>query len=129
MSIEQLLTDLTEAIRENTEALKGSGGGTTTKKSSGGTTTKKTTTKKAATKKQEVTVDEIAKRAGAFLKTGSKDEREAAKSAVKAIIDHFDADRITNIDPENFPEVLKLIDAYEAGEDPLAEEGNDESMI
>lgn len=124
MSIEQLLTDLTEAIRENTEAVKGAGGATTKKAPA-----KKAPAKKAPAKKQEVTVDEIAKRAGAFLKTGSKDEREAAKSAVKAIIEHFDADRITNIDPENFPEVLKLIDAYEAGEDPLAEEGGDESMI
>ena len=125
MSIEKLLTELIEAIRENTAALSGSATSPTPKPSAKKTTAKKTAAKKSA----EITVDALAKRVGEYLKTGSKEDREIATKSVMAIVKHFDAERITKIDPEHFPEVVRLLDAYEAGEDPLADVDEEESII
>ena len=120
MSIEKLLTDLTAAVEANTAALLGGASADT-----GGETkapAKKAPAKKAPAKKAAITVDVLAKRFGEYLKTGSKDDREVAKANVTALIAHFDTDRLTNLDPENFEEALAFLDQFEAGEDPFGGE-------
>lgn len=138
MSIEALLARVADALEANTTAMhalmKDSAG---TKPASTGAKpaakpaakpTAKTTAKKGATSVEDVT-DKVT----AYLKTGTKAEREERKGQVKQIIEHFDVDRFTNIDPENFDEALGFLEAFEAGDDPFggdgAEEGEDEDAM
>lgn len=92
----------------------------------------KTTTDK---RKGEITAEHVTERVTAFLKTGDKETRDERKTQVKAIIDHYGADRFTNIDPAKFEEALGFLSAYEAGEEPDfgdadGDEGDgDDSMV
>lgn len=145
MSIEALLKEHVAALNANTEALNkliASGGSkpaasgkatSTSAKSSSGT---KSTASSAKTTKSkgETTVEDVSERVTGYLKTGSKAEREDRKGHVKAIIDHYGAERFTTIDPENFDEALGFLKAFEDGEDPFAgdggdEDGEDEAMV
>tara|TARA_Y100000593_G_scaffold83521_2_gene157528 strand:- start:31203 stop:31637 length:435 start_codon:yes stop_codon:yes gene_type:complete len=135
MSIEKLLTRVAEALEANTDAMtklmesgaKSSGGSTkastSSTKSTGGTkaSSSKTTKSKGAT-----TAEDVADTVGKYLKTGSKAERDERKGHVKAIIDHYDVDRFTNIDPESFDEALGYLKAFENGEDPFDGGGQEE---
>ena len=75
----------------------------------------KTTTTK---KKAETTAEDVAAKVTAFLKVGDKALRDERKEQVKTIIDHYGADRFTNIDPASFDEALGFLADYEAGEVP-----------
>lgn len=75
----------------------------------------KTTTTKT---KGEPTVADVTERVTAFMKVSDKDVRDERKAQVKTIIDHYGADRFTNIDPANFAEALGFLKAYEDGEEP-----------
>lgn len=126
MSLEAKIEELTEALKENTAALLGSEAKTPAKKPAG----KKPPAKKPAGKKDdEITVDELAKKFGAYLKTGDKDERAAAAANVKALIDHYDTDRLTNLDAENYAEALDYLKQFEAGEDPFDIAEDDDSGL
>lgn len=125
MAIEKLLTDLIAAVEANTAAIQGGASAETPAKKAApakSAPAKKAPAKKAPAKKAAITVDVIAKRFGEYLKTGSKDDREAAKANVTALIAHFDTDRLTNLDPESFEDALAFLDQFEAGEDPFGEE-------
>ena len=135
MSIETLLTRVAEALESNTEAMhalmKDSAGASkpaskpaaekTAAKPAAKPAANKTTTKKGAT-----TVEDVTEKVTAYLKTGSKAEREEHKEHVKAILDHYAADRFTNIDSENFDEALGFLEQFAAGEDPFDGGGADE---
>lgn len=141
MSIEALLTRVAEALEANTEAMHALMKDSAGSKSSG---TKSTSLTKAADKpaasskttkkKGETTVEDVTEKVTTYLKTGSKAEREERKGHVKAILDHYDAERFTGIDPENFDEALGYLAQFEEGEDPFAgdgaeEEGDDDAMV
>lgn len=82
---------------------------------------------KPAGKKAETTAEHVAERVTAFLKVGDKALRDERKEQVKTIIDHYGADRFTNIDPANFDEALGFLKAYEDGEVPdFGDDGGDE---
>ena len=93
----------------------------------------KTTTDK---RKGEITAEHVAERVTTFLKTGDKETRDERKLQAKTIIDHYGADRFTNIDAAHFEEALGFLSAYEAGEEPdfgdasgEDDGGDDESMV
>ena len=82
---------------------------------------------KPAGKKAETTAEHVAERVTAFLKVGDKALRDERKEQVKTIIDHYGADRFTNIDPASFDEALGFLKAYEDGEVPdFGDDGGDE---
>lgn len=138
MSIEALLTRVAEALEANTEAMhslmKDSAGSKSTSTSNKSADTKSTGTKSTGTKssskttksKGATTVEDVTEKVTAYLKTGSKAEREERKEHVKAIIDHYEVDRFSNIDPENFDEALGFLAQFEEGEDPFGGDGQDE---
>ena len=82
----------------------------------------KTTTTKT---KGEPTVADVTERVTAFMKVSDKDVRDERKAQVKTIIDHYGADRFTNIDPANFAEALGFLKAYEDGEEPDFGDGDE----
>lgn len=132
MSLEAAIAKLTEAVEANTKALLGGGGASTGGTKPAGSkpagTKPSGTTKK--TEKKGPSADDLASAFGEYLKTGDKDERAEAKANVKKIIDHFEVDRITNLDAENYQEALDLLAQFKDGEDPLGdgEEGDDDLM-
>lgn len=65
--------------------------------------------------KGQMTSDDVATIVTKFLKTGSAEEREERKTQVKTIIDHYGADRFTNIDPAHFEEAIGFLRVYEEG--------------
>ena len=121
MSLEQELAKLTKALEENTAALKAGGG---SKPASGGSKPASGGTKR--TTKKKLTKDGLIEEFGAHMKVSDKDEREANKGHVKAILEHLDCDRITNLPEDQFEEALALLKKYQEGEDPLAGEGEEE---
>lgn len=130
MSLEAKIEALTAAVEANTEAVLAAAGGAAKAPAKSGTVAKKTTAAKKTTKKAP-TADDLAEQFGSYMKTGSKDARDEAKANVKAIIGHFDVDRITNLDEENYAEALELLAKFKAGENPLdddEEEGDDDLM-
>lgn len=124
MSLEAAIAKLTEAVEANTAAR--AGGEPTAKKAPA----KKAPAKKAPAKKKGPTSDDVAAAFGEYLKTGDKDDRDTAKANVKAIIGHFETDRITNLDEEHFTEALALLEAFKEGEDPLGDgDGGDDDLM
>jgi hypothetical protein len=133
MSLEQAIKDLTAAVEANTAALAG-GASKPASKPAGKAAEKpagKAASKPAA--KKGPGPDVLAETFGLYLKTGSAAERKEAKANVKAIIDHFEVDRITNLDPEHYEEALALLEQFKDGEDPLGdgeeEEEDDDSLM
>jgi len=136
MSIEALLTRVAEALEANTDAMhslmKDSAGSKPASKPAASTkaadkpASKPAASSKTTTKKGATTVEDVTERVTTYLKTGSKAEREERKGHVKAILDHYDAERFTAIDAENFDEALGFLDTFEAGDDPFAGDGADE---
>ena len=126
MSLEEALNANTKAVLAHTAVLEKMLGGTKpaaagTKPAAAAATkpaasapAKTTTTKKKA----ETTAEDVAAKVTAFLKVGDKALRDERKEQVKTIIDHYGADRFTNIDPASFDEALGFLAAYEAGEVP-----------
>jgi hypothetical protein len=68
--------------------------------------------------KKKTTVDDIANAFGEYLKIKDKDERDARKANVKAIVDYFGAAKATEIDADNFDEALRYLQQYIDGETP-----------
>lgn len=131
MSIEALLTRMAEALESNTEAMQAlmKDSAKPASKPAAKPAAKseaKPASKKTTTKKGETTADDVTERVSAYLKTGSKAEREERKGHVKQIIEHYGADRFTNIDSDSFDEALGFLDQFEAGEDPFGGDGADE---
>lgn len=129
MSLEQAIKDLTAAVEANTAALAG-GESKPAAKAPAKAPAKKAPAKKA--EKKGPGPDDLAEAFGAYLKNGSAAERKEAKTHVKAIIDHFEVDRITNLDAEHYEEALAMLEQYKDGEDPLGdgeEEEEDDNLM
>lgn len=125
MSLEEALNANTKAVLAHTAVLEKMLGGA--KPAAAGTKPAAAATKPAASapakttttkKKAETTAEDVAAKVTAFLKVGDKALRDERKEQVKTIIDHYGADRFTNIDPASFDEALGFLAAYEAGEVP-----------
>ncbi len=123
MSLEAKIDALIEALDRNTASNSGDAAATPAKKPAAAA--KKTPAKKPAAKKGP-TVDDLAERFGNYMKTGTKADKAEAKANVMKIVEHFESDRITNIDPDNFQEALDLLTQYEEGEDPLSGDDDDD---
>ena len=131
MSLEEALNANTKAVLAHTAVLEKMLGGA--KPAAAGTKPAAAATKPAASapakttttkKKAETTAEDVAAKVTAFLKVGDKALRDERKEQVKTIIDHYGADRFTNIDPASFDEALGFLAAYEAGEAPDFGEGD-----
>lgn len=120
MSIEALLTRVAEALEANTDAMHA------LMKDSAGSKPAAKPAAKTTKSKGETTVEDVTEKVTTYLKTGSKAERKERKGHVKAILDHYEADRFTNIDPENFDEALGFLAQFEEGEDPFGGDGAEE---
>lgn len=132
MSLEDKIDALTAAIEANTKALTGGAGTKSTGTKSTGT--KSTGTKgKSSSGANGVTVDQVAEAFGGYLNSGSAAAKKKAKLVVKGIVENFDAERITKIDPEQFKEAMELLAQYKDGEDPLdlfdSDEDDDDGMV
>lgn len=115
MSLEAKTQALAEAFADLfTEIAGGSGGGKAPAKSTGSKTSNSRSGKKA-----EITVDDAAEKFGDYLNKGSAAAKKKAKLVVKGIVAHFDAERITKMDLDDLPEAMKLLKAYQDGDDPL----------
>lgn len=130
MSIEALLTRLCEGTERHNELLEqmleaGGKAPAAAAKAPAKTAAKKTPAKKPAAKKGP-TAEEFVAKFGAFLKAGDADDRENAKVAVKNIVDHFEAPKVSEIDAANYEEALGYLGQYEAGEDPFGGEEEEE---
>ena len=73
---------------------------------------------KAKPAAKKITVDDVAAAFGKYLKTGDTEQREEAKANVKAIVDYFGATKATAIPEADWPEALRYLAQYEAGETP-----------
>lgn len=126
MSLEQKIEALTAAIEANTKV---HSGGKAPAKSTGG----KSTGGKSTTGAKGVTVDQVAEAFGGYLNSGSAAAKKKAKLVVKAIVEKFDAERITKIDPDDFKEAMGLLTEYKDGDDPLGifeeEDDDDDGMV
>lgn len=120
MSLESEIKALREAIEANTAALAGS-------ESPAKATTKSTGTKRTTTK--TTTVDQVAKVVGTYLTEGDKAEKAKAKKNVQKIVDHFDAERVSLIDPDKFDEVLEMVASFKEGEDPIGGDDDDGASL
>jgi hypothetical protein len=131
MPIEALLTRLCEGTERHNELLEQmlEAGGKTpaaaASKPAAKPAAKKAPAKKPAAKKGP-TAEEFVAKFGAFLKAGDADDRENAKVAVKNIVDHFEAPKVSEIDAANYEEALGYLAQYEAGEDPFGGEEEEE---
>lgn len=134
MSLEDALNANTKAVQEHTAQLKMMLAGAKPAANSGSKPADKpvekappkTTTSKT---KGDPTVADVTERVTNFMKVSDKDVRDERKLQVKSIIDHYGADRFTNIDPSKFAEALSFLKAYEDGETPDfgdGDEGGDE---
>lgn len=135
MSLEAAIKELTEAVKANTAAL---GGKAPAKASTKSDDDDEAPKKPAAGKpgagkaggkpsgKKAPTVEDIAKRFGAYLtgKTGT-DKKTAAKNVTK-IVEHYDVERVSEVDPDEFPALLAMLDKFEAGENPFEDEDGEE---
>lgn len=120
MSLEAQIKELTEALRENTEALLSGGGAPA--KGKAPAKSKADDEEKAPAKggrKAKITADVMAKKYAAFLSEGSAAEKKKAKQIVKGILEHLDAERVSAIEAENWDEAVELLTQYQNGEDPL----------
>lgn len=152
MSLEEALKENTAAVLEHNALLKkmlaGAGGKASTpaatdKKPAAPADNKKaeaTSSKKATGSKSkgEITTEMMAEKVTAYLKTGDAATREERKGHVKQIIDHYEVERFTAIDPTDFAEALEMLAAFGRGENPFSNgeddgdddgDGDDEGMI
>ena len=84
----------------------------------------KTTTNKG---KAEPTLELVTEKITAFLKTGDAETRAEHKAQAAQIMEHFGAERFTQIPSEHWPLALAGLRAFEAGEIPefLADAGDE----
>lgn len=65
--------------------------------------------------KKTPSVTMIAERFDAYMRAGDGDERSAAKLNVRALVTHYGAPKLTEIDPAHFPRLLEYLDGWENG--------------
>ena len=136
MAIEEILTRVADALEANTAAMQQmmqSAGG---KAPAAGKPAGKPAGKAAAKAKEpshEDKVKDAAEKVTAYLRNGSKEERAAAMANVQRIVEHFEADRFTNISADNFDEALDMFNDFTEGRTPEAfaedDSGSDEGNL
>lgn len=146
MAIEDLLTGLTTALNRNSDLLEkvltagkaGSPGQPTGEKanppraaeqpSDAKAATKAPAAPKGASKTKAPTEADIRSAFGSYLSVEARDEREARKANVKAILDHFGVNKATELPEENRAEAIGYINAFANGETPnfMADDGEGE---
>lgn len=124
MSIEKLLEDLTDAIRENTETQKTFLAAAKGRTSEGGKAAVKDEDeekpKRTRTAKVKVpTSKELGTKTSAFLEVEDEDEYENRKSIIKKIVSKFDAAKMSEIEEDNRLEAMELLDIAISGKDPF----------
>lgn len=144
MSLEEALKENTAAVLEHNALLKkmlaGAGGKAAAPASA--PADKKTTapadkkpdaaaSKKATASKSkgEITTEMMAEKVTAYLKTGDAATRAEHKDHVRQIIEHYEVERFTAIDPTDFAEALEMLAAFGRGENPFsngADDGDDD---
>lgn len=125
MSIEKILEELVDAVKENSELLRGmtakakgalDKADTTGKAASGDTTEKKT----RATKPKAVSSKEISDATKGYLDVSDDDEYESRKEIVKKIVGKYDVAKVSEIeDPADRIEAMGLLQIAIAGDDPF----------
>ena len=139
MSLEDALKENTAAVLEHNALLKkmlaGAGGkaaapSAPADKKPAAPADKKTdapASKKASGSKSkgEITTEMMAEKVTAFLKTGDADVRAERKAQVKQIIDHYEVERFTAIEPTDFAEALEMLAAFGRGENPFSNGDDD----
>lgn len=144
MSLEDALNANTAAVLEHTAVLKkmlaGAGGKATAsapasdkkgaaaseKKAAAPASDKKASGSKS---KGEITTEMMAEKVTAYLKSGDAATRDERKGHVKQIIDHYEVERFTAIDPTDFAEALEMLAAFGRGENPFSngeDDGDDD---
>jgi hypothetical protein len=78
--------------------------------------------------KPALTTEVVAERVTSYLKTGSKEEREAHKEHVRLIIEHYGATKFTAMDPEDMAAGMADLDTFEAGNTPDWYDAPDEAV-
>lgn len=130
MSIEKALADVAEALRENSELLKG----LTASAKSGGTakaTTKakdedgdgegegEKPTRKRTAKAKVPTAKELSTATTNWLEVDDEDEYERRKGIVKKIVAKFDAAKMSEVEEGDRAEALELLNQAIDGKNPF----------
>lgn len=128
MSIEKALVDVAEALRENSELLKGltasakSGGtakATTKAKDEDGDGEGEKTTRKRTTKPKVPTAKELSTATTNWLEVDDEDEYERRKGIVKKIVAKFDAAKMSEVEEGDRAEALELLNQAIDGKNPF----------
>ena len=128
MSIEKALADVAEALRENSELLKGltasakSGGtakATTKAKDEDGDGEGEKTTRKRTAKAKVPTAKELSTATTNWLEVDDEDEYERRKGIVKKIVAKFDAAKMSEVEEGDRAEALELLNQAIDGKNPF----------
>ena len=128
MSIETALADVAEALRENSELLKGltasakSGGtakATTKAKDEDGDGEGEKATRKRATKPKVPTAKELSTATTNWLEVDDEDEYERRKGIVKKIVAKFEAAKMSEVEEGDRAEALELLNQAIDGKNPF----------
>lgn len=128
MSIEKALADVAEALRENSELLKGltasakSGGtakATTKAKDEDGDGEGEKTTRKRTPKPKVPTAKELSTATTNWLEVDDEDEYERRKGIVKKIVAKFDAAKMSEVEEGDRAEALELLNQAIDGKNPF----------
>ena len=127
MSIEKALADVAEALRENSELLKGL---TASAKSGGAAASSKSSSKDKeddeekpkrtrATKPKVPTAKELSTATTNWLEVDDEDEYERRKGIVKKIVAKFDAAKMSEVEEGDRAEALELLNQAIDGKNPF----------
>lgn len=128
MSIEKALADVAEALRENSELLKGltasakSGGtakATTKAKDEDGDGEGEKPTRKRTAKPKVPTAKELSTATTNWLEVDEEDEYERRKGIVKKIVAKFDAAKMSEVEEGDRAEALELLNQAIDGKNPF----------
>lgn len=128
MSIEKALADVAEALRENSELLKGltasakSGGtakATTKAKDEDGDGEGEKPTRKRTAKPKVPTAKELSTATTNWLEVDDEDEYERRKGIVKKIVAKFDAAKMSEVEEGDRAEALELLNQAIDGKNPF----------
>lgn len=125
MAIESVLAALTVALDNHTAALnnfvKSAGKGGSTASAAADSPKDKPAGNKPAGNKpaggKKITLEQVQKKFGDFLKVGDKPERDERLATVKKINAHFEVPKMTEADPSIWPDAFKVLDRIIEGED------------
>lgn len=127
MSIEKALADVAEALRENSELLKGL---TASAKSGGAAASSKSSSKDKeddeekpkrtrTTKPKVPTAKELSTATTNWLEVDDEDEYERRKGIVKKIVAKFDAAKMSEVEEGDRAEALELLNQAIDGKNPF----------